>query len=112
MGDHKKLAEHGGIILSHFRHPEDWRDGADTGKLNLMGTKVLKVELIRLGGGALVDPVGARLNASAIRAFALSRGLPPHMLTLEQVPDKVPYVVVPDQYFNQVIAVLKTLRRS
>jgi hypothetical protein len=103
-------AECGADIFRRYRHPESWKDGRSTGKPHLIGKTVLKVEEIRLGGGAFVRAEDARANAAAIRAFAQSAGLAPYQLTLDQTVDKAPYVVVPTQYFEiDVLPVLRAL---
>lgn len=90
-------ADRGADILRRYRHPESWENGASTLKHHLAGMMVLKIDEIRLGGGAFINEQDDRANAAAIRAFAHSAGLPPYKLTLDQVPGKAPYAVVPAQ---------------
>lgn len=105
-----KFAEMGGKLLGSYRHPDDWAEGNSTGKMHLIGRKILKVEEIRIGGMAFVSEEVAMANAEAIRAWAGSVGLKPFQLTLDQQRDKAPYVVVPQQYFEDpVLPLLQAL---
>jgi hypothetical protein len=105
-------AEVGAEILARYQHPDSWADGRSTGKPHLIGKKVLKVEEIRLGGMAFVDEQTARDNAGAIRAWVGSVGLATYHVTFDQQYDKAPYVVVPEQYFEEpVLPHLQALAR-
>jgi hypothetical protein len=105
-----KLAERGGELLARYRHPGDWAEGNSTGKIHLIGQKILRVEEIRIGGMAFVSEETALANADAIRAWAGSVGLQPFQFMLDQQRDKAPYVMVPQQYFEvPVLPLLQAL---
>ncbi|HLZ14691.1 MAG TPA: hypothetical protein VKQ34_01735 [Candidatus Saccharimonadales bacterium] len=100
--DTRTPAEVGADVLREYRHPDSWIDGGSTGKPHLLGRMVLLVEEIRLGGKGFVTPEQALSNAAAIRAWAGSVGLAPY-LTFDRQPDNAPYVVVPEQYFQEPV---------
>lgn len=93
-------AQNGAKILKRYKHPDSWKDGSSTGKAHLARKTVLKVEEIRLGGGAFVSRSEAVGNAKAIRAWAGSVGLSPAKFTIDQREGYAPYVVVDNDYFK------------
>jgi len=111
----EKLALRGAAILRRYRHPEDWKEGSETGKPHLMRCKVLKVEELRIGnpppGFAANNPSEAHLNAKAIRAFGRATRIRPEQLRIEQRLGFAPYVYVPETDWEIVLPLLQALRQ-
>ncbi len=105
------LVLRGSVILSRYRHPEDWEDGNSTGKPHLRGTKTLRVEEIRIGnpppGLPANDEAHARREARAILAFARELRV---RIQVDQQPGKAPRIYVANDEWQHVLPVLQSLR--
>lgn len=89
----------GASILRHFRHPDDWQDGAQTGNPRLSGSLVLAIDQLRLDDAPIAVKNRNQVIVLAIRAWASSVGIKPYELRFEIMPDAA-YISVPWGFFS------------